>query len=165
MDALLPALKTTSSPDKTTGMVQKWPRIFLSQTKLQHAALLQSQSGHQLGVMECLLASSKATEAAVDEQLTFNNAKVSFNLVKEGTLNFPAFKTNRMGKEQSSEALWQAISRAWQNISYAIFTVGNFSQQALALHHTLLHPDTSSVAKTAGFHSDANKSMHFQWQQ
>jgi hypothetical protein len=49
--------------------------------------------------MECLLASSKAMEAAVDKQLTFNNAKVSFNLVKEGTLNFSAFKTNRMGKD------------------------------------------------------------------
>jgi hypothetical protein len=68
--------------------------------------------------MECLLASSKATEAAVDEQLTFNNAKVSFNLVEEGTLNFSAFKTNRMGKERSSEAERQAISRARQNISY-----------------------------------------------
>jgi hypothetical protein len=39
------------------------------------------------------------------------------------------------------------------------------SQQSLALHHTLLHPDTRSVAKTAGFHLDANKAMRFQWQQ
>ncbi len=61
--------------------------------------------------MECLLASSQATQAAADEQLAFNNAKISFNSVKEGTLNFLAFKTNRMGKERSSEAEGQAISR------------------------------------------------------
>jgi hypothetical protein len=70
----------------------------LSQAKLQHATLLQSQLGHPLGVMECLLASSQATQAAIDEQLAFNNAKISFNSVEEGTLNFLAFKTNRMGK-------------------------------------------------------------------
>ncbi len=137
----------------------------MSQAKLQHAALLQSQSGHRLGVMECLLASSKATRAAADEQLAFNNAKISFNSVEEGTLNFLAFKTNRMGKERSSEAERQAISRARQRISDAIFSVGNYSQQSLALYHALLHPDTRSVAKTAGFHSDANKAMRFQWQQ
>jgi hypothetical protein len=138
----------------------------LFQAKLQHAALLQSQSGHQLGVMEDLLASSKATQAAsADEQLALNNAKISFNSVEEGTLNFSAFKTNRMGKERSSEAERQAISRARQRISDAIFSVGNFSQQSLALHHILLHPGTRSVAKTAGFHSDANKAMHFQCQQ
>jgi hypothetical protein len=34
MDALLPSLKTTSSPDKTRGEVWKRPSIFLSQTKL-----------------------------------------------------------------------------------------------------------------------------------
>ena len=70
-----------------------------------------------------------------------------------------------MGKEQSSEDEWQAISRARQRISNYIFSVGISSQQSLALHHTLLHPDTRSVAKTAGFHLDANKAMHFQWQQ
>jgi hypothetical protein len=112
IDALLPALKTPSSPDETTGKVPKRRRIFLSQTKLKHAALLQNQSGHQLGVMECLLASRKATQAAADKQLAFNNAKVNFNSVEEGTLNFSAFKTNRMGKERSSEAERQAISRA-----------------------------------------------------
>jgi hypothetical protein len=112
IDALLPALKPPSSPDETMGKVPKQRRIFLSQAKLQHAALLQSQSGHRLGVMECLLASCKATRAAADEQLAFNNAKISFNLVKEGTLNFSAFKTNRMGKQRSSQAERQAISRA-----------------------------------------------------
>jgi hypothetical protein len=71
--------------------------------------------------MECLLASSKAMQAAVEEQLTFNNAKVSFNLVEEGALNFLAFKTNRMGKEGSSEAEGQAISRAQQSISRRYF--------------------------------------------
>ncbi len=117
---------------------ERW-RIFLSQAKLQHATLLQSQLGHQLGVMECLLASSQATQAAADEQLTFNNAKISFNSFQEGTLDFLAFKTNRMGKERSSEAEGQAISRAWQRISDAIFSIGsNYSQQSLALHHTLL---------------------------
>jgi hypothetical protein len=116
-------------------------------------------------VIECLLASSKATRAAADEQLAFNNAKISFNSVEEGTLNFLAFKTNRMGKERSSEAERQAISRARQRISDAIFSVGNYSQQSLALYHALLHPDTRSVAKTAGFHSDANKAMRFQWKQ
>jgi hypothetical protein len=159
IDALLPALKTPSSPDETMGKVPKQRRIFLSQAKLQHAALLQSQSGHRLGVMECLLASSKATRAAADEQLAFNNAKISFNSVEEGTLNFSAFKTNRMGKQRSSEAERQAISRAWQRISDAIFSVGNYSQESLALHHALLHPDTRSVAKTAGF-----KAMRFQRQ-
>jgi hypothetical protein len=115
--------------------------------------------------MECLLASSQATQAAADEQLAVNKAKISFNSVEEGTLNFLAFKTNRMGKEQSSEAERQAIFRARQRISDPIFCVGNYSQQSLALHHTLLHPDTRSVAKTAGFHLDAYKAVHFQWQQ
>ncbi len=94
-----------------------------------------------------LLASSKATQAAADEQLALNNAKVSFNSVEEGTLNFLAFKANRMGKERSSEAEErQAISRARQMISNAILSAGNSSQQSLVLHHTLLHPDTRSVA-------------------
>jgi hypothetical protein len=94
--------------------------------------------------------------------LAFNNAKISFNSVEEGTLNFLAFETNRMGKERSLEAEGQAISRARQRIYDAIFSVGNYSQQSLALHHTLiLHPDTRSVAKTAGFHLDANKAMRF----
>jgi hypothetical protein len=71
-----------------------------------------------------------------------------------------------MGKERSSEAERQAFSRARQRIFEAIFSVGNYSQQSLALHHTLLlNPDTRSVAKTAGFHSDANKAMRFWWQQ
>jgi hypothetical protein len=78
--------------------------------------------------MEDLLASSKATQAASDEQLAFNNAKISFDAVEEGTLNFLAFKTNRMGKERSSKAERQAISRARQRISEAIFSVGNYSQ-------------------------------------
>ena len=84
-------------------------------------------------MIECLLASSQATQAAADEQLAFNNAKISFNSFEEGTLNVLAFKTNRMGKEQSSEAEGQAISRALQRISDAIFSVGsNYSQQSLA---------------------------------
>jgi hypothetical protein len=62
--------------------------------------------------MECLLASSQAMQAAVEEQLAFNNAKISFNSVEEGTLSFLAFNTNRMSKERSSEAEGQAISRA-----------------------------------------------------
>jgi hypothetical protein len=97
--------------------------------------------------MECLLASSQATQAAADEQLAFNNAKIRFNSFEEGTLNFLAFKTNRMGKERSSEAEGQAISRAQQRISDAISSVGsNYSQQSLALHHTLLlHPDIIEV--------------------
>jgi hypothetical protein len=77
--------------------------------------------------MECLLASSQATQAAADEQLAVNNAKISFNSVEEGTLNVLAFKTNRMGKEQSSEAERQAIFRARQRISDSIFCVGNYS--------------------------------------
>jgi hypothetical protein len=77
-----------------------------------------------------MLSSFKPSYAScsADEQLAFNNAKISFNSVKEGTLNFLAFKTNIMGKERSSEAEGQAISRARQRISDAIFSVGNYSQ-------------------------------------
>jgi hypothetical protein len=99
-------LKIPSSADETAsspGKVPKRRRIFLSQKKLQQAALLQSQSGHRVGVMESLLASSKATRAAAYEQLAFNNAKVNFDSVKEGMLNFLAFKTNRMGSKLSPE--------------------------------------------------------------
>jgi hypothetical protein len=125
--------ETVISRHETRRKVPERRCIFLSQAKLQHATLLQSQLGHQRGVIECLLASSQATQAAADEQLAFNNAKISFNSFEEGTLNVLAFKTNRMGKEQSSEAEGQAISRALQRISDAIFSVGsNYSQQSLA---------------------------------
>jgi hypothetical protein len=98
--------------------------------------------------------------------LAFNNTKVNSNLVKEETINFLAFKINRMGIKLFVEAEWhQPISRAQQRISDAILSVGNSSQKYLALNHTLLHSDTRRVAKTAGLHLDVNKAMHFRWQQ
>jgi hypothetical protein len=114
---------------------------------------------------EKLVASSNVMGAAAVEQLAFNNAKVDFTPVKEGTLNFTFYKTNRMGNKGSTEAEWQAISRARCTISEAILSVGNSSQQSLALYHTLLHSETRSLAKTAGFRSDENKAILFQWQQ
>jgi hypothetical protein len=113
--------ETVISRHETRRKVPERQRIFLSQAKLQHATLLQSQLGHRLGVMECLLASSQATQAAVDEQLAFNNAKIRFNSFEEGTLNFLAFKTNRMGKERSSEAEGQAISRVGKGFPTLFF--------------------------------------------
>jgi hypothetical protein len=88
-------LKTPSSPDETAsslGMFPKWLRRFLRKEKL--------------------VTSIDVTWAAEAKELAFNNANVGFNLVKEGTLTFLAFKTNKMGKEWSAEAERQAISRA-----------------------------------------------------